>query len=259
MPEEEREIKHRASIEKYNHSPKARAAQKKYRDKPESKAKQAARQAEYHSRPEVKARTKTRQKVYNATPERMAKNLARAIAFQQTPKYKSATHQAKRRERSVNYTVLRRYGITRQQRTALIESQGNRCLCCKVTFERKGKNRPCVDHCHTTGRIRGVLCDRCNVVLGRVNDNASLLLALASYVENSFAIGHIAAMSRHDQLMDVDVANMNAMDLKAHERAVCVQAAILSSISSTRREFFPRAHQRTTPLPFTTTETKEKS
>lgn len=40
-----------------------------------------------------------------------------------------------------------------------------------------------VDHCHTTGAIRGLLCDNCNNILGRAKDSPSVLRRLAAYLE----------------------------------------------------------------------------
>ena len=40
-----------------------------------------------------------------------------------------------------------------------------------------------IDHCHATGKIRGLLCKRCNIVLGRCEDNPDLLRKLAMYLE----------------------------------------------------------------------------
>lgn len=41
----------------------------------------------------------------------------------------------------------------------------------------------CVDHCHTTGRIRGMICNNCNLGLGQLRDSQGLLLACKSYIE----------------------------------------------------------------------------
>lgn len=40
----------------------------------------------------------------------------------------------------------------------------------------------CVDHCHVSGRIRVLLCNRCNVVLGWVEDDPALLKSMAFYL-----------------------------------------------------------------------------
>lgn len=44
-------------------------------------------------------------------------------------------------------------------------------------------HRICFDHCHTTGKFRGWLCDKCNVSLGNVNDDPEILRMLANYLE----------------------------------------------------------------------------
>ena len=55
--------------------------------------------------------------------------------------------------------LKRRYGITQEQYDALLRSQGGKCGICKCL---PGRKRLCVDHDHATGRIRGLLCVRCN-------------------------------------------------------------------------------------------------
>lgn len=49
----------------------------------------------------------------------------------------------------------------------------------------KRKMRICVDHCHKTGKIRGWLCDSCNVALGRVDDRVDILKGLIKYLNKN--------------------------------------------------------------------------
>src|SRR5262245_57445902 len=71
---------------------------------------------------------------------------------------------------------LKRYGITLAEYDALLEKQGGVCAICR----KHSKRRLCVDHCHRTGMIRGLLCDSCNLGLGSLQDDqASLVAALA--------------------------------------------------------------------------------
>lgn len=53
-------------------------------------------------------------------------------------------------------------------------------ICEKVATDHKELN---IDHCHTTGRIRGVLCRMCNWGLGMFKDSKELMIKAAIYIE----------------------------------------------------------------------------
>ncbi len=76
-----------------------------------------------------------------------------------------------------------RYGITRQQYDAMLQQCKGRCEVCKAPFSEITKDRPFVDHCHKTGKVRGLICLRCNAALGHAGDDSKILRALARYVE----------------------------------------------------------------------------
>jgi len=59
-----------------------------------------------------------------------------------------------------------RYGLTLEQYDRLLLEQGSKCLICG----RKTK-KMCVDHCHRTKKIRGILCHKCNVGIGMLDDS----------------------------------------------------------------------------------------
>jgi predicted nucleic acid-binding Zn ribbon protein len=72
------------------------------------------------------------------------------------------------------------YGLTKAELGALL-AQHERCAICGGSdWGRKG---PQVDHCHKTGRVRGVLCGNCNQGLGRFADDPARLRAAAAYLE----------------------------------------------------------------------------
>lgn len=85
----------------------------------------------------------------------------------------------RRAPRVLDNFLQRKYGITIKERNALLRRQGYRCAGC-----RKPKHGHWhTDHCHGSGKVRGVLCRPCNLALGFVRDNPATLRRLASYLE----------------------------------------------------------------------------
>lgn len=74
------------------------------------------------------------------------------------------------------------YGLTREQWHEILANQGGRCAIC-LTEEPKGRGQWHVDHDHATGKVRGLLCARCNRGLGLFSDSLALLRATVSYLE----------------------------------------------------------------------------
>ena len=58
--------------------------------------------------------------------------------------------------------LKRLYGLTIDDYEFLIKQQHDSCAVCRITFGTESNNKPYVDHCHTTGRVRGLLCIKCN-------------------------------------------------------------------------------------------------
>lgn len=82
------------------------------------------------------------------------------------------------------------YGVSWQERVRLFTAQGGACAICTRLLELRGakgcaKTTAVLDHCHTTGRVRGVLCGLCNLALGRFGDDPVNLRAAAAYLERS--------------------------------------------------------------------------
>ena len=110
-------------------------------------------QRRYLQRPEVKARRAARQRRVYATPEG-----------------KHAKLEAARRYK---------YGMLPGDYTSLLEAQGGICAICQSAMVL-----PHVDHCHQTGRVRGILCLRCNSGIGMFGDSPSTVRRAASYLED---------------------------------------------------------------------------
>lgn len=84
--------------------------------------------------------------------------------------------------------LSRNYGITLADWTTLYHKQHGLCAICKnpeTRFNNKSKTtqKLCVDHSHKTGKIRGLLCNRCNTTLGRIGEDLAILKNMLRYME----------------------------------------------------------------------------
>ena len=87
-----------------------------------------------------------------------------------------------------NKHYLRRYGITLSQYNKMFKKQSSICAICKTgTFSGPGE-RLHVDHCHSTGKIRGLLCNSCNMMLGRAKDNIDILESAIEYLSSHHSL-----------------------------------------------------------------------
>lgn len=77
--------------------------------------------------------------------------------------------------------LKRVYNIPFEDYLTIAAYQNGKCDICK-NFPKKGR-RLHVDHCHETGRIRGLLCDTCNLALGYFYDNPETMKEAARYIE----------------------------------------------------------------------------
>jgi hypothetical protein len=78
------------------------------------------------------------------------------------------------------------YGITVDQYDALLHRQDGKCAICAAKKPGGRTKMFFIDHCHSTGKVRGLLCMRCNTGLGLFLDNPKFLLNAISYLkENS--------------------------------------------------------------------------
>lgn len=83
-----------------------------------------------------------------------------------------------RRKIKQDWDFMRLYGISRADFAVLLASQRGKCQICQTE-----PKRPVLDHCHTTNKIRGVLCAQCNSVLGMAHDNKAVLRRAAAYLD----------------------------------------------------------------------------
>lgn len=85
------------------------------------------------------------------------------------------------RVRSMNFKKA--YGIDNARYEEMLDAQDYSCAICSVKHSDKSREtRLNIDHCHTTGRIRGLLCAPCNKGLGHFRDTIDLLKAAIKYL-----------------------------------------------------------------------------
>lgn len=92
-----------------------------------------------------------------------------------------------------NKNLKRSYGLTLFGFGQMYAEQEGCCATCSTPLSFTGVNsretkalgsgEPCVDHCHSTGRVRGILCWSCNVALGHVRDSVEVLSKMISYIQ----------------------------------------------------------------------------
>lgn len=81
------------------------------------------------------------------------------------------------------------YGITLDDYDSLLEEQKGVCAICgkKEVLKQKGKETPqdlAVDHCHATGKVRGLLCRKCNTGIGNFHDSEEIMLKAIQYINS---------------------------------------------------------------------------
>ena len=91
----------------------------------------------------------------------------------------------KRPDYFVNKHLEYSYGITLDDFNAMREKANYSCQGCGKHEKDTPRKRLFVDHCHTTGAIRGLLCQQCNTALGMANDNPEILASLISYLREN--------------------------------------------------------------------------
>lgn len=82
------------------------------------------------------------------------------------------------------YNILKSYSISEKELRDLMDSQKGCCAICKNSLVDKDSKRSyMVDHNHTTGKVRGLLCISCNAAIGHLKESKEVLLSAIEYLE----------------------------------------------------------------------------
>lgn len=118
-------------------------------------------------------RNTNRRKRYRLDHERIRKQKRNYVAL----------HKEKQKE----YMLLRNYGITYKEYLIKLSSQNNVCAICyepEISFCSKSQKIKslAVDHNHKTGKIRGLLCTKCNSALGKLRESPIIITNMLKYI-----------------------------------------------------------------------------
>lgn len=93
----------------------------------------------------------------------------------------------RRKLTNLNGHYKRTYGLSYEEVINLISLQNGLCKICGDKLD--ANKQTCVDHNHKTGKVRGILCRKCNVGIGAFQENKSIMLKASHYIESdgSFA------------------------------------------------------------------------
>tara|TARA_R110002167_G_scaffold75032_1_gene209815 strand:+ start:452 stop:862 length:411 start_codon:yes stop_codon:yes gene_type:complete len=74
--------------------------------------------------------------------------------------------------------LKKRYNLTLDQYNKMLSDQNNSCKVCNIKM-----TKPNVDHCHTTFKVRGLLCNGCNTSLGLLKEDTKIMQKLIEYIK----------------------------------------------------------------------------
>ena len=97
-----------------------------------------------------------------------------------------ARNKARVKENNRAWRLRTFFGIDQQQYENILENQGGKCAICKQTNRRKTSHLPlAIDHDHVNGRLRGLLCNRCNLCLGWFEDHQDVISIYLRRIDGS--------------------------------------------------------------------------
>ncbi len=124
------------------------------------------------------------EKAYRAKPENKAKaKQATKRFYDNNPDYLIGQYQRYKKKNplwSRQQQLKVKYEITLEEFDLIFANQNNGCAICK-SWSHNGRGWH-VDHDHNNGRIRGVLCNNCNVAIGHMRDSIEILTAAINYL-----------------------------------------------------------------------------
>ncbi len=127
----------------------------------------------------------------NNNPEKRERNRLKNAEWRKTHRKECCEATARWRANNPEYErrrkLIERYGITPEQYTELLVAQGGCCAICRQQETARHNTsirvqKLAVDHCHITGKVRGLLCQDCNRGISKFHDDPILLQKAIDYL-----------------------------------------------------------------------------
>lgn len=142
-----------------------------YKDKEHARSRARERYKEQMQDPEFRKRRRVKSAAY------MRDYYKRSASYRKRARQQNKHWREQNKEWSNFCFSLNRYNITLDNYHAILEAQGESCAICGACDLAL-----VIDHCHTTNKVRGLLCQACNSGIGQFKDSLDLLDAAKVYV-----------------------------------------------------------------------------
>lgn len=154
-------------------TPEGKAYRREYRSRPDVKEKQR----KYNSTPEGRER----QRIANAKPEAIERRRKYRESAEIKDKVRKRRQSPEGKETYREWERKKRYGLQPGEWKAMFDAQECKCGICG-SLEHGGRHWH-TDHCHATGKVRGILCHSCNHLLGGAKDKVEILIKAIGYLQ----------------------------------------------------------------------------
>lgn len=139
-----------------------------------------SKQAEYYR----EYAKKNKERIRNRQREWLAGDPARRARYTEAQRARTKANPEKYRTYFRNHHIKKTYGITAEQFERMLQDQGGVCAICRrlPNGTNHVERNLVIDHCHKTGKVRGLLCNNCNAGMGIIGDSVEHLEAALSYL-----------------------------------------------------------------------------
>lgn len=147
---------------------------RQYREKNKEKLKQYNR--------EWREKNKDRQRQYRIKRKKEREEANKRYDSTDNGKERRLTYRKKRVEsgKAFEYHIMTKYKLSIADYNRMKDQQNNSCKICFVEFVDRRSTH--IDHCHKTGAVRGLLCPRCNMLVGCIETGANLVSRAEKYI-----------------------------------------------------------------------------